>query len=81
MDEKGFMLGQALKVKVIYRRGPRNPRYTHDGGRVCLPSHSTHLLQLLNVGLFGPLQKAYSTELDEWHRRGNNPVRKGNFHE
>ena len=27
MDEKGFVLGQALKVKVICRKGRRNPRY------------------------------------------------------
>ena len=46
----------------------------------CLPSHSTHLLQPLDVVLFGPLQKLYSTELDGWHWRGNNAVRKGNFH-
>ena len=33
MDEKGFMFGQALKVKVICRRGRRNPHYTQDGNR------------------------------------------------
>ena len=33
MDEKGFMLGQALKVKVICRRGRRNPRYSQDRNR------------------------------------------------
>ena len=33
MDEKGFLLGQALKVKVICRRGRKNPRYTQDGNR------------------------------------------------
>jgi len=33
MDEKGFMLGMALKVRVICRRGRRNPRYTQDGNR------------------------------------------------
>ena len=31
MDEKGFLLGQALKVKVICRRGRRNPHYAQDG--------------------------------------------------
>ena len=53
----------------------------HNIYPICLPSHSTHLLQPLDVGLFGLLKKAYSTELDKWHRRGNNAVRKGNFHE
>jgi hypothetical protein len=33
MDEKGFILGKALKIKVIARRGRRNPRYTQDGTR------------------------------------------------
>jgi len=33
MDEKGFLLGQALKVKVICRRGRKNPHYTQDGNR------------------------------------------------
>jgi hypothetical protein len=33
MDEKGFILGQALKVKVICRIGPINPCYTKDGHR------------------------------------------------
>ena len=32
-DEKGFMLRQALKVKVICRKGHRNPYYTQDGKR------------------------------------------------
>jgi hypothetical protein len=33
MDEKGFLLGIALKVKVICRRGRKNPRYSQDGNR------------------------------------------------
>ena len=33
MDEKGFLLGIALKVKVICQRNRRNPRYTQDGNR------------------------------------------------
>ena len=33
MDEKGSLLGIALKVKVICRRNRRNPRYTQDGNR------------------------------------------------
>ena len=48
---------------------------------ICLPSHSTHLLQPLDVELFESLQKSHSTELDEWHRKGNNAIRKDNFHE
>jgi len=36
----------------------------------CLPAHSTHLLQPLDVGLFGPLQRYYSNGLDTWMRKG-----------
>jgi hypothetical protein len=31
MDEKGFMLGQTMKVRVICHRGRRNPCYMKDG--------------------------------------------------
>ena len=30
MDEKGFLLGITLKMKIIYRRGRKNPRYSQD---------------------------------------------------
>lgn len=33
MDEKGFMMGVAAKVKVICRIGRKNPRLTHSGNR------------------------------------------------
>lgn len=33
MDEKGFMMGLAAKVKVVCRAGRRNPRLTHSGNR------------------------------------------------
>lgn len=33
MDEKGFMMGVAAKVKVICRKGRKNPRLTHSGNR------------------------------------------------
>ena len=31
MDEKGFLMGLATQVKVLCRRGCRNPDVTHDG--------------------------------------------------
>jgi hypothetical protein len=45
------------------------------------PSHSTHTLQPLDVGMFGPLSTAYSTELSKYlhHSHGISPVRKGDF--
>jgi len=33
MDEKGFLLGQAQKVKVICCRGWKGPHYAQDGNR------------------------------------------------
>ena len=35
---------------------------------LCLPAHATHLLQHLDVVLFGPLQHAFSEEVDLWTR-------------
>ena len=39
---------------------------------LCLPSHSTHLLQPLDVGLFGPYQHFYRLEVDKYMRSGQN---------
>ena len=33
----------------------------------CLPPHSTHLLQPLDVGLFSPLQHEYSKAIEDYH--------------
>ena len=33
MDEKGFMMGVALRCKVICKRGTRSARLTQDGSR------------------------------------------------
>ena len=33
MDEKGFLLGIAAKVKVVCRKGRKNPKYSQDGNR------------------------------------------------
>ena len=39
---------------------------------LCLPSHSTHLLQPLNVGLFSPYQHFYGQAVDDYMRSGHN---------
>jgi hypothetical protein len=31
---------------------------------LCMPSHSSHLLQPLDVGCFGPLKKAYGRQVE-----------------
>lgn len=45
----------------------------------CLPPHSTHLLQPLDVGLFFPLQKAYGKAVDRTTRFSFFTIWKGNF--
>jgi len=45
----------------------------------CLPAHSTHLLQPLDVGLFSPLQRHYGNGLDEFIRKGHAGMNKGEF--
>jgi hypothetical protein len=48
---------------------------------VVFPPHSTHRLQPLDVGLFGPLSTAYSSELTQHQQasQGRLPVRKADF--
>jgi hypothetical protein len=47
---------------------------------LCFPAHSTHLLQPLDVGIFGPLGTYYSQEVDEWARtHPYQSVLKGDF--
>lgn len=45
----------------------------------CLPPHTTHLLQPLDVGLFSPLQKAYGKGVDKATRFSYFNIWKGNF--
>jgi len=42
---------------------------------LCLPSHSTHLLQPLDVGLFGSYQYFYGLAVDNYIRSSQNIVR------
>jgi DDE superfamily endonuclease/Tc5 transposase-like DNA-binding protein len=46
---------------------------------VCLPPHSTHLLQPCDVGLFQPLQAAYGRQVDNHCRAGHTGVNKESF--
>jgi len=45
----------------------------------CLPPHSTHILQPLDVGLFSPLQHYYSKAVDDHVQQGVHGIHKGNF--
>jgi hypothetical protein len=47
---------------------------------LCFPPHSTHLLQPLDVGIFGPLGTYYSNEVDNWTRtHPYQSINKGDF--
>jgi len=53
--------------------------YAHRIKCLCLPAHSTHLLQPLDVVIFGRLAAEYSTVLDNASRRGITGVDKELF--
>ncbi len=45
----------------------------------CLPPHTTHILQPLDVGLFGPLQSYYGRSVEEYLHLTGEAVTKRNF--
>ncbi|KAJ0134501.1 Uncharacterized protein HZ326_22450 [Fusarium oxysporum f. sp. albedinis] len=46
---------------------------------LCMPPHSSHLLQPLDVGCFGPLKKAYGREIEHLIRRSITYISKTEF--
>jgi len=42
--------------------------FTHEIQLLCFPPQSTHLLQPLDVGIFGLLGRYYSNQVDDWRR-------------
>ena len=46
---------------------------------LCMPAHSSHLLQPLDVGCFAPLKKAYGNQISELMRNGINHITKLEF--
>ncbi|KID96092.1 transposase, partial [Metarhizium majus ARSEF 297] len=46
---------------------------------LCMPSHSSHILQPLDVGCFGPLKKAYGKEIEGLIRAGITHITKADF--
>lgn len=46
---------------------------------LCMPAHSSHILQPLDVSCFGPLKKAYSRQIENKLRLGNNHITKEEF--
>ena len=57
-----------------------NFRLQHDIIPFCLPAHSTHLLQPLDIGLFSLLQQHYSACLDDWLEWGQTGLNMGDFY-
>jgi hypothetical protein len=46
---------------------------------LCMPPHSSHLLQPLEIGCFGPLKKAYGREIEQLIRRSIIHISKTEF--
>ena len=46
---------------------------------LCMPPHSSHLLQPLDVGVFGPLKRAYGKLVEGMMAAGNNHIDKEDF--
>lgn len=46
---------------------------------LCMPAHSSHLLQPLDVGCFSPLKRAYGTQIGNYLRLGIHHVDKAEF--
>lgn len=46
---------------------------------LCLPSHTSHVLQPLDVGLFAQLQRYYSAELDKWTSHDLRTINRAEF--
>ena len=46
---------------------------------ICMPSHSSHLLQPLNVGCFAPLKRSYGRLVENQMRLGINHIDKIDF--
>lgn len=46
---------------------------------ICMPAHSSHLLQPLDIGCFGPLKRAYGSLVDSKMRLGFSHINKLDF--
>jgi hypothetical protein len=46
---------------------------------LCMPPHTSHLLQPLDVGVFGPLKRAYGKLVEGMMVAGNNHIDKDDF--
>ena len=66
VDEKGTLLGQTAKAKMIGRRGKKNPYVKQHGSRKMVTLIGA--VTASSFGLFGPLQHFYGIGIDEHFR-------------
>jgi hypothetical protein len=62
---------QSTDFRAYYKEKNTIPLY--------MPPHSSHLLQPLNIGCFGPLKKAYGREIERLMRRSRTHITKTQF--
>ncbi|KAM9874235.1 transposase, partial [Verticillium dahliae] len=46
---------------------------------LCMPPHSSHILQPLDVGCFGPLKQAYGRQIEEMMKAGTSHITEEDF--
>ena len=51
----------------------------HDIILYCLPAHSSHALQPLDVACFGPIKRKWNDKLSEFRSKNNVPMNKAHF--
>jgi hypothetical protein len=51
----------------------------HNIITLCMPAHSSHILQPLDVGCFSPLKKAYGKQIEGYMRGGQTYIAKEDF--
>ena len=75
----------AYRLLIMDGHGSHNTKEFHDYCEeqkivvLCMPPHSSHLLQPLDVGSFAPLKRAYYTEMESWSRYAGMQVKKETF--
>ncbi|KAJ6258110.1 hypothetical protein Dda_7025 [Drechslerella dactyloides] len=74
-----------FRLPAISPRWSRKPPFSrlravlHKIVTICMPPHSSHILQPLDIGCFGPLKQAYSKEVESLMRAHVNHISKLEF--
>jgi hypothetical protein len=75
----------AYRLLIVDGHGSHNTKEFHEYYEeqkiivLCMPPHSSHLLQPLDVGCFAPMKRAYYTEIESWSRYAGTQVKKETF--